>query len=522
MNKCRRGSYRSTWIQELFLIFSMMLVLISTAYAGPFREIGYDSATQATANSNVSYGDGPGVLYTNPALISRLPDRSMFFIGITFWKPNFNVTLFDKSAASDVPITIYTSKIGTEQDQQDLALPTVELKNKRSNTNVDDPYAYVSFGSVMKLPIKGLRFGSVMMIPIDSLQIVKTNTHFATENEQYFSNQAHFSNFGEWGKMIDGVMGISYAPWDFLSFGVSLKIGMSTVATVDIYMPDATVQDYSLINNRAEISLALKPIVGIQAQPLEWMAFGLTWRHWSYMDITGGGQMGLWQLHETSNNYTVPKLANQTSALALDYEPMELAGSVGFKFRGFTTQATVTWNMWHWYLDNHHEKPEEAAHFPTSPFYADPLIGNDSQFKFKDTVSVAWSGQYEYYSSEALTGEVLTGFGYQPTPVPAQIGRTNYADSDKFMGSVGHKLDFVVFEQHFGVDVGLQYWHMMERKVYKDPSMIVDEFPDDATSIIGDLPIPEAQGLQTNNPGYPGYKIGGYMVLASFNMRYEF
>ncbi len=519
MSKCSRPPV-SRCLSLLVLL--LVLTLPDTLLAGPFRTLGYDTSTQSTANSNICYGDSLGVLYTNPAVLSRFPD--MAEIGITFWMPNMNINLMDKPTGSDVPITIYASKMGNDDSQQDLALPTIELRNKRRDTKVNDPYAYVGFGTSMSFGIKGFRFANLMLIPIDSLNVVSTKTHYSDELEQHASNQVHYMRFGEWGKGIDGLLGVSYSPIKYISFGISLKIGVTAVANVDIYVPDATVQDYTVVNNGADAKLALKPIVGIQAEPLDWMSLGLTWRYWSYMNMEGRTNMGLWQFHETSNDYIVPKIANQNISMAIDYEPMELSGGVGFKTHGFTTQAMVTWEMWHFYLDDHHKSPQDAAKFPSSPFYDDPIekFGLENKFKFKDTVSVAWSGQYKYYSSEKISGEVKAGFAYSPSPVPAQIGRTNYADSDVFLGSVGHKLDFTLFEKHFGVDVGLQYWQMRQRKVYKDPSLVVDEFADDVTTIVGDMPMSEAQGLQTNNPGFPGYEMDGWIVLAGVQARYEF
>jgi len=148
-----------------------------TAAAGPFRLMGYDTSTMSTANCNVAYGDGVGVLYTNPALLSRFGE--MAYIEITTWKPSLGIELMKKPYGTDVPLSIYSSKMGTMAAQQDLALPTIELKKKRSDTNVDDVYAYVGFGMSMSLGIKGLRVANMMLIPIDSLKIASMYSNFS-------------------------------------------------------------------------------------------------------------------------------------------------------------------------------------------------------------------------------------------------------------------------------------------------------------------------------------------------------
>ena len=61
---------------------------------------------------------------------------------------------------------------------------------------------------------------------------------------------------------------------------------------------------------------------------------------------------------------------------------------------------------------------------------------------------------------------------------------------------------------------------MLDTTVYKDPSQIRDEFADRATTLIGGQPMSEAEGLQTNNPGFPGYDFGGWTLVGSASLSY--
>jgi hypothetical protein len=70
--------------------------------------------------------------------------------------------------------------------------------------------------------------------------------------------------------------------------------------------------------------------------------------------------------------------------------------------------------------------------------------------------------------------------------------------------------------------VGVQFWMMFEQTVHKDPSQIPDEFADHARTLIGQQPMPEAAGLQTNNPGFPGYDFGGFSLIGSASLTYLF
>ena len=44
----------------------------------------------------------------------------------------------------------------------------------------------------------------------------------------------------------------------------------------------------------------------------------------------------------------------------------------------------------------------------------------------------------------------------------------------------------------------------------RTPSLVVDEVPDDG--VVNGQPIPGRQGLQTNNPGWPGFGSEGWIV----------
>jgi hypothetical protein len=60
------------------------------------------------------------------------------------------------------------------------------------------------------------------------------------------------------------------------------------------------------------------------------------------------------------------------------------------------------------------------------------------------------------------------------------------------------------------------------RDVTKRPDSanpVVDEFPDNAIDVRTNQPATGTAGLQTNNPGYPGFSSRGYMVGAGVSLR---
>jgi hypothetical protein len=114
---------------------------------------------------------------------------------------------------------------------------------------------------------------------------------------------------------------------------------------------------------------------------------------------------------------------------------------------------------------------------------------------------------------------------YQPTPVPPQTGRTNYADNDRVGVDVGLDYAFSLFGTRLRIGTELQAHRLVWRHQTKlptptspdglnhTPATVVDEVPDDST--LNGQPLAGRQGLQTNNPGWPGFGSGGWILGGS-------
>ena len=60
------------------------------------------------------------------------------------------------------------------------------------------------------------------------------------------------------------------------------------------------------------------------------------------------------------------------------------------------------------------------------------------------------------------------------------------------------------------------------RSVSKDPNAahpVIDEYPDSAIDLRTQLPATDTAGLQTNNPGYPGFDSHGFLLGAGICLR---
>jgi hypothetical protein len=499
-----------------FKVVGTLILLVSLAVSfpasgGPFRFMGYDSYSMGQGGAaHGAYGGGLGVLYSNPALLTDLDDQ----FGVTFviFAPQLKARLMPRPTNADVPITFYDSDVGIQGSNLDRPLPTAELPNARANNVVGSPSEYVGVGLIHSLGIPKFKLGLSLMLPTAGLASV--GSQFADEREQYFSNTTHFALFGEWSKVFSILGGAAYQPLPWMSFGVAVEGALAVGADLNMYIPEATVQDYALVNADVKATPSFRAIVGTAFKVLDLLSFSLVWRDRRFSRVDATATLGLWNYHEPGD-VTRPKRVFQKHTLDLDYEPMEVSLSAGVRWWQLQAQATVTWNHWAEYWDTHHQRPKNSALYDLDQPNADAIRG---RFAFSDTFSFELGVSWQF-----LPGYTASlGAGYHPSPVPAQVGRTSYLDNDLLDIAVGQRIDLNILGQVLRLDVGLQFWKMLDAKVYKDPGMIKDEFPDDATTLVGGEPMPEALGLQTNNPGFPGFSFGGFAVVGTLSASYLF
>lgn len=492
---------KSIFLVALFLFFSF------SAYANQFSFEGYDVESAAVLNSNIVYGRSVGALYSNPALLSGL--KNYVSVNFNLNLPNMKIELMKKSPHSDVPISIYDSNVGNSKNNF-KALPTVELMNNRGDTIVDEATAFIGIGLAYNFNIPKFQLAGLIQLPVSFPEAAVLSTHYNDEREAIFSNRLYFTRFGQWEKIAAGLAGASYDILPELTVGVAAQITVTTKTHLAIYIPDASVQDYSLANADAKISTGIRPIVGFVYKPIDWFSVGAVFRDESWVEVAGTGELLLWNYHEADPYKTIPKRAAQNFPLAISYEPREYELGFGLKYSRFSGQFAVMFQEWPLYRDQHNRHP----------FVLDNPMSADIEKKFHFESTFNYLGNLNWDYSNNKSAQI--GFAYYPTPVPPQIGRTNFVDNDIMAFSVGHKYDFKLFDRSFTLNGMGQLFYMFNRTTYKDSNLILDEFPDDSTTLLSNSPMLEAKGLQTNNPGFPGYKAGGFIVSVGANLVYYF
>ena len=95
--------------------------------------------------------------------------------------------------------------------------------------------------------------------------------------------------------------------------------------------------------------------------------------------------------------------------------------------------------------------------------------------------------------------------------MPPQTGRTNYVDNDRVGLALGTDYTFTAFGVKLRPGASLQAHRLVRRYQKKDDRLIADEVPDDAIDATTKQPIAGSAGLQTNNPGWPGFASAGWV-----------
>ena len=508
----RRGERRVGWSCAGTLLAG--IAFATPAAANPFDMVGYDTDTGSIANAAIGWGRSIGVLNSNPALLVDVDPQ--LTLGLLLLAPQLHVRLQPRPAGSDVPMSIYDSNLGTTQGLDERSLPSVELASRRSDTHATSPETRLGVGFATDFGIDRLRVGVLAQLPITGGHAASIQTHYEDEREANFSNRLHFTRLGEWERIATVLLGGGFRVTDQLSVGGALQLAASATARLGVYIPDAAVQDQSSSNMDSQFETRWRPIAGIRWAPAKWASIGASWRNESYFQVDGVSDVTLWNYHEPSSTHTTLKRSAQGFPVVFDYEPMEASLGGGVKNGPVSFQVSANWERWSRYLDHHGQTADQAAILPSSPFPHTSIDG--SKYAFHDTVSLRGGAIYRW----AKDLETSLGGAYYPSPVPAQVGRTSYVDSAIVGITGGQRIGFDLFGHRIVASLGAQFWRMVTRTTHKDPSQVYDEMPDQVRTIQNGQTLREASGLQTNNPGFPGYEASGWVFAASTSLAYGF
>jgi long-chain fatty acid transport protein len=359
----------------------------------------------------------------------------------------------------------------------------------------DQTNSYEAVGLVAKLLRERLAFGFYGLIP--NRNFTQLSSFYVDEREQYSSNSLHPELYGDRLNSLAIACALAYRITDGFSLGVGTTVSFLANAATPAYVADAAQLQNLVINMDAKVHVGLSP------------HGGFAWSPTSRLHLTG-------TLHSPQKlevgaaiKFLLASGLEQESSLKFVYDWMPWQVGLGASYDVIQREAvTLTfatsgvYGRWSQYIDRHGERPV-------------PVFG------WRDTITAA-AGMRARIRDLGLAFDLQ----YKPTPVPLQYGRSNYVDNDRVGANLGGDYAFSLMDTKMSVGVQLQAFHLLKRStrkltpptfadgVNRTPALVTDEVPDDGQ--VGGEPIAGAAGLQTNNPGWPGFSSQGW--IATFGL----
>jgi len=455
----------------------VILVLAGSARANLFDVFGAGARSQAMVGALGAITADPMAIYHNPAGLTDAPPTLQ--LGLLGAYNRGSILLVPRPKGYDPP---------------DYG----ERLRQRADT-VDPPgTAGILLGFSTQLFSEDLALGVMLLVPLDGFASI--NGHFGDETEQYFSNRLHFELLGDAldSEVISFALAYRLRRW--LSMGIGMSVLVGAHATAPVYVPNATELTDVDIEARVQTRTARAFTAGIIARPAEWLRIGVAFQDEIALRIDGESELQIRGDEEAG-------VVNQRLDLVTSWSPVRLTGSVAYvDDESFTVALEGTWRGWSRYVDNHNQPAD-----------------------FEDTVEGKLAAEWEV----AERTFARAGVSFSPSPVPPQTGRTNYVDNDRVGLGFGAGRNLKVWDLDLTLDVGLQVQALLKNEVRKTRRSgtwpgcdtatrnLCDETPDQ-TEDTTLLRAADTQGLQTGNPGFPGYVSGGYLVAASIDLKWRF
>jgi hypothetical protein len=324
-------------------------------------------------------------------------------------------------------------------------------------------------------------------------KFTRMRAFFTEEREQYFSNSLHPELFSDRLSALSLGIGAGFRLSKAFSLGAGATIGLKTNVSAATYVADTGDLGKILIDMDAPVNVGVAPYFGLTYTPTDRLRVSASVHTPQRVELGSQFKFLLSNGVEQSSGIT----------LVLDYMPWQVSSGASYDLlrdatRTLSVSGSVLYARWSEYLDRHGFKP--------TPAYA-----------WADTLSPTIGVRYHI---DRLS--TFLDLAYAPTPVPPQTGRTNYVDTDRFSSSIGGEYSLSLWSTNFKLGAQFQVHRLMPRYQSKlrtptqpngdvvAPERVRDEVPDDAQ--VSGEPLAGAEGLQTNNPGWPGFASMGWVI----------
>ncbi len=450
-------------MRKTALVF-IILLYSHTLSANMLDTFGVSSRSQAMGHAGTASATDFSALYYNPALLAWAPDSVA--LEFSYGYSDVEVLLWQRPAGYD-PAN-YGQLLNQRSDDTDI--PPLYGMTAGFNTNFGT--SFLTAGLMAYLPAAGV--GNLI-------------GRFPDERQQLFTNQVHMELVGERLQTQSILFGVGIKPTKWLALGLGFSYAFNSSARAHVYTPNPTKPANVEIALDVEQDTVLAAIAGIAVDVGKGFRIGASLREEQGFELRGKNEI---QLHgmEGTEDY----LLNQPMDLFFHFAPTMVNLGLSYTTEDFQIAADSSYLRWSRYRNN-----------------------MDQPTNFVDTLEMGLGAEIDTWGAKTRLG-----FRYVPSPIPEQTGRTNYADNDRFMVSTGIGGKFKLHETNVGLDLHLQASFLPQRKNTK---AIPDELADcsSATTSLCDEE-PNMEGLQTGNPGFPGFSSGGFILMGGITASWYF
>lgn len=489
------------------------LLVPSTGHASPLFELVGSTFGSGGFNGRAT-GASAASTYFNPALLPRA--KAGLEVGWFFLNDAISITLDARSAGNDIPISAL-DRFGTDFP----GIPTDWLNNgcdpalggacitplgarpRQANGSSGNTKVYQTIGLVSHIWPKYLSLGLYTMVPYGPF--TQAHSYFVDEREQTLTNSLHPEFYSDRLTPISLAFGAGSQITDWMSVGLSFTLSLQNTASAQAYVGNsAKISDTLQLSTQVDVAVNVSPHFSLALEPFEALDLSFSVHTPQKMVIdTGFGTFlpngDLQSAERPATHSWLPWVVGAGAAYDVWRDAHDLWALTG----------TLTFERWSQYIDRQTERPLK-------------------NYDFSDIITGSLGARY--IRDGKLT--VFADANYRPSPVPLQTGRSNYVDNDRMGFVVGTHYDYAVPDWNTTVRFGGQFQthFLLERQQTKyDPSdarfsgrhysqLVVDEWPDDTIDITTGEIVSGAKGVQTNNPGWPGFSSRGTILGASLSV----
>ena len=450
--------------------------------------------------------------YFNASRLSRA--KPGLQLGVFVLNDGIDLTLFARNPAQDVP----EAALG-EFEGYFPPVPTTWLQNgcdpamggkcvsklaprpRQGDGSSGETHVYQVFGLVTDVVPRWFTFGIYGMIPFSAF--MQGHSFYVNEREQYFSNSLHPELYSDRLTAMALAFGASSQVAEWLSLGVGVTLSLTNTADAGTYVGNSTdIAGTLQLDTKIKVATGVAPNFGATITPVDGLDVTVTAHAPQKLEITTGFSTFL-------PNGDLQR-ADRTAVLA--WEPWKFGLGVQYDFvrsetHRFGAVASATYSLWSGYINRQNERPQQG-------------------YDWSNTFGMTFGLRHTY------EGRLSSGIDatFQPSPVPEQTGRTNYVDNDRYAFAASVNYDIPLNEK-LALRIGAQgQLHVLtERSQTKiDPKLpmyadqkysqlVQDEWVDGAMNNRDEV-IQASYGLQTNNPGWPGFSSEGMILGGGVNV----